>query len=858
MYNVAVMKKIMLAVVVASLCVAGVAFADEPFEGPWKGKGLECAPAEHRAPEMDTNGVTAAFFDSVPWKGRPTRFFAYYALPKGASREKPVPGVVLVHGGGGTAFEKFVRYWNDRGYAAISMDNCGSIPRNEPGKPGGGEFSRHWRGHAWSGPRGWETFADGDLPPGDQWPYHAVATVLLSHSFLRSLPGVDPSRIGVSGVSWGGFLTAIAGAVDHRFRWANPVYGCGFLGVHSVWEGKIAAAGEAGRNYLRLWDPSVYLPLARCPYLWVSGQHDFAYPVDSLLRSAALVPRSYFDVPDELPHGHTPGFVRPSIVSFAQAMNKGAAFSAGYPEPYDELEREVADEYSRPVRPIGVNGQPAWNGHSLWFMYPPTFGFTNLPQAARYRFTVRDTGRGGVWTFEAPTATASLKSVWRKVPVGWVKVTCEAVDAEGRTLAQVGERTFWRQMPYRPGAYRPADRPYAETAKAIARYVMNIEIVRALYTSGRPVPKEMVTRANETFIAYPSKMGAALLKEMAALAKSDPSVRDDALRMAAGVCENLRRITEPDGAPLAGFPRTYQAHPGLTEHPAEMVRKNGGKIMLIYPEEVASAYIALYEAVHDESALTAAKRIADRYVALQGADGTWPLNCWIEDGRSVEANRLVPVQVMAFLDRIATLTGEPRYRRASDAALAYIEKGLLKTWNWEGQFEDVKPTAPYVNLTKHNACDLAIHLVRRFPKDARRLAQARELLRFSEDQFVCWECPFLGYTDTFEEVLRHGVWGLRSWRCPGVLEQYKCYVPIDASAAKLIEAYLALYRAEGRPLDLAKARTLGDAIVRETSKDGYCPTFWFDFREDWPNCMLASALALEHLARAESGSGDEM
>ena len=71
---------------------------------------------------------------------------------------------------------------------------------------------------------------------------------------------------------------------------------------------------------------------------------------------------------------------------------------------------------ARPVRPIGVNGQPAWNGQSLWFMYPPTFGFTNLPQAARYRFTVRDTGRGGVWTFEAPMATASLKSVWRKVP----------------------------------------------------------------------------------------------------------------------------------------------------------------------------------------------------------------------------------------------------------------------------------------------------------------------------------------------------------------------------------------------------------------------------------------------------------
>ena len=39
----------------------------------------------------------------------------------------------------------------------------------------------------------------------------------------------------------------------------------------------------------------------------------------------------------------------------------------------------------------------------------------------------------------------------------------------------------------------------------------------------------------------------------------------------------------------------------------------------------------------------------------------------------------------------------------------------------------------------------------------------------------------------------------------------------------------------------------GDAIVRET-RGGYCPTFWFDFCEDWTNCMLASALALGELA----------
>ena len=81
-----------------------------------------------------------------------------------------------------------------------------------------------------------------------------------------------------------------------------------------------------------------------------------------------------------------------------------------------------------------------------------------------------------------------------------------------------------------------------------------------------------------------------------------------------------------------------------------------------------------------------------------------------------------------------------------------------------------------------------------------------------------------------------------------MLEQYSCYLPIDASAAKLINTYLALYEAAGDPLDLAKARTLGDAMTRETKDDGFLPTFWSPLVENWPNCAAASAAALQNLA----------
>ena len=166
---------------------------------------LFTTPRSHPAPGFEADGVRALFFESLPWLGRQTRVFAWYGAPQATAGEK-FPAMVLVHGGGGTAFPDWVRHWNARGYAALAMDTCGGVPTwNE--RP----YSRKpWPRHEFSGPVGWgrdpESFAPG-LPPGDQWPFHAVAAVLLGHSLLRSFPEVDPARIGLSGISWGGYLT---------------------------------------------------------------------------------------------------------------------------------------------------------------------------------------------------------------------------------------------------------------------------------------------------------------------------------------------------------------------------------------------------------------------------------------------------------------------------------------------------------------------------------------------------------------------------------------------------------------------------------------------------------------------------
>src|SRR4051812_25174790 len=144
------------------------------------------SPKTYPADEFREDGVRALFFDGAPYQNRPTRVFAWYGAPETKPGEK-LPAMVLVHGGGGTAFAEWVRLWNSRGYAAIAMDTCGTVPRGLYGA---------WEQDPQSGPP-WGGFDQPDCPPQDHWTYQAVSAVVRAHSLIRSFPEIDPNRIGL-------------------------------------------------------------------------------------------------------------------------------------------------------------------------------------------------------------------------------------------------------------------------------------------------------------------------------------------------------------------------------------------------------------------------------------------------------------------------------------------------------------------------------------------------------------------------------------------------------------------------------------------------------------------------------------
>ncbi|MEY4306795.1 MAG: Acetyl esterase Axe7A precursor [Verrucomicrobiota bacterium] len=274
-----------------------------------------CAPApkSYEAEGFKAEGtVRAIFYDALPWKGKPTRVFAWIGLP--AERKGKVPGMVLVHGGGGTAFKEWVQKWNAQGFAAISIAVEGQTDVNISKEKGRSTWARH----DFSGPARDGTFADTKLPLKDQWMYHALADTMLANSLLRSLPEVDPSKVGVMGISWGGVITSTIIGLDDRFAFGIPTYGCGHLfDAENHW----GQALHDNVGYQEVWDGMNYADRVKMPVLWLSWPQDAHFPLGCQAEHYRKTPGPRMvSLITKMGHSHQSGWNPPDSYAFAKSI----------------------------------------------------------------------------------------------------------------------------------------------------------------------------------------------------------------------------------------------------------------------------------------------------------------------------------------------------------------------------------------------------------------------------------------------------------------------------------------------------------------------------------------------------------
>ena len=524
---------------------------------------------------------------------------------------------------------------------------------------------------------------------------------------------------------------------------------------------------------------------------------------------------------------------------------------------------------SRPIRPGDTaKGVRFWNDYATLFHVAPVLSFDAVKGASRYEYAIAR----GDWsrTVGNGLPEVSLVPLWREMPkgTGWT-VTCTAFGADGRAIGEAQVRKFTKAAAFEDVKLKPAAQSYRETARKAYMYMTSLPAMRTLVETGEP---EQGYQHN----AYVSKTHAAHVNAMLLWAEKMPECRDRALRYAKASAEYLLGEVEPADAVLAGWPPTYGRKPlrcdpkkagekdreAMVGNEPRAAVKYRKEVMLIYPAEVGLAFLRYHKATGDARFREAAARIAETFVRIRRPDGTWPLKMILATGEPVGQNVLVPSTLIGFFESLADASGDPRWQNLADECYSYLENGPFKTMNWDGQFEDIEPKPPYQNLTKHNALDGMFELLKRHPGDEDALRLARDLLRYSEDQFVFWEAPCgkdeaIPYPGEKARGPSPSMFKPGGYDYPSVFEQFNCYCSIDASVSKLIRAYLAMWRATGCEKDLRKARALGDQMTREQRPDGRIPTFWTnnwvgEVTYDWLNCMESSAAALLKLAEIEN------
>jgi dienelactone hydrolase len=262
------------------------------------------------------DNMKGLFIDGLDYEGHPTKVFCWYGVPETLQPNEKAPAVVLVHGGGGTAFPDWVKQWTKRGYIAIAIAHEGQIP--------GEKVDGWWQTWEFSGPRRPGFFNDVYKKVEEQWFYNAVADAMMANSLLRSFPEVDTTNIGINGISWGGILTNVITGIDHRFKFSIPVYGCGYLYDSPKYRVDLSNLSAVNQQFfLDNWEPSLYIPLQELPVFFLDGTNDKQFAMNIATRSYKSIPNEkYLRIEHMMRHSTINGYAPEEIYHFADYITQ--------------------------------------------------------------------------------------------------------------------------------------------------------------------------------------------------------------------------------------------------------------------------------------------------------------------------------------------------------------------------------------------------------------------------------------------------------------------------------------------------------------------------------------------------------
>ena len=212
--------------------------------------------------------------------------YAVLARPADAAGRK-LPGILICHGGGGQAYEAAAVAWAKLGYVAIMPDLPG-FGANKKMR----SISRVTK----------MQFGAGQMIPLKPTPqvcvlFDSVVSGLGAFNLLAAQPDVDPRKLVMTGISWGGYMvTMLSGLLGDRVKAAFNLYGSGFYQLDAIGSGALKKMSKVDRDaWVKSFDAGTRLGRCRAAFLMYSATNDIFFKPPSVMATWGAIPgNKYF------------------------------------------------------------------------------------------------------------------------------------------------------------------------------------------------------------------------------------------------------------------------------------------------------------------------------------------------------------------------------------------------------------------------------------------------------------------------------------------------------------------------------------------------------------------------------------
>lgn len=501
--------------------------------------------------------------------------------------------------------------------------------------------------------------------------------------------------------------------------------------------------------------------------------------------------------------------------------------------------RQALNESVVPVRP-GVPGKsPFWNAKAPQFIYAPAFDYTPVQQAVMYRFVAICADKSQ-HVFKSKEPYTPLSEIWKGMPTGKFNLRVVALNQHGDSIGTAGSGSYYKAAFFN-GPYHKPLMPYDQSGKLALESLLKKDYINYWFDHKEPDPSYQYYR-------YPAKIYSAIVIGAVTEARLKPNTPDAkrSVELAKIVADYMIKISYKKGSEWEYFVPTYFG-PRIKDKPGSHIQLVNN--FTIMGADAGHAYLDLYDISHDSRYLDAAKRILNTYLKTQMANGTWYQLVNYETGKPAEPIQVIPTAMVNYFDRLRDHYGVKGLDAPIKKAVDWIMNNPVKTFNWQAQFEDVKPTPAYKRHSREQACDFAVYLM----KNKINIPLAEELMRFAEDQFVIWEKPLpITIKDNPDPEKSQG-WNSKNWITPSVQEQYGFWMPVARTAGVMMDTYMQAYLTTKKKIYLAKAQSIANALeLSQAAHNGDYPTMFTKYDMNfWLNSAVYPAKVMMELSKVK-------